>query len=188
MAWNSSFLVLMASLYLMNLAIAKNPCKTEVSVPGMALKGFVFKKVPVTAPHVCDITCERETICQSYNYVIGEKSCELNTRTKEARPENFQPDDLRFYMGRISGRSMYPIQFILNRNLSQWVLSKNLPLSESKCLIALLLNTFISAKIHGSSLLLFCVYLARTNIFSTLICFETSVTLKLYINEVMSTS
>ena len=109
MAWNSSFLVLMASLYVMNLAIAKNPCKTEVSVPGMALKGFVFKKVPVTAPHVCDITCERETICQSYNYVIGEKSCELNTRTKEARPENFQPDDLRFYMGRISGRSMYPV-------------------------------------------------------------------------------
>ena len=69
----------------------------------------VFKKVPVTAPHVCDITCGRETICQSYNYVIGEKSCELNTRTKEARPENFQPDDLRFYMGRVSGRSMYPV-------------------------------------------------------------------------------
>ena len=109
MAWNSSFLVLMASLYLMNLAIAKNPCKTEVSVPGMALKGFVFKKVPVTAPHVCDITCEKDTICQSYNYVIGEKSCELNTRTKEARSENFQPDDLRFYMGRTSDRSMYPV-------------------------------------------------------------------------------
>ena len=73
-------------------------------------------------------------------------------------------------------------------NLSQWVLSKNLPLSESKCLIALLLNTLIYAKIHRSSLLLFCVYLALTNIFSTLICFETSITLKLYINEVMSTS
>ena len=109
MAWNSSYLTLLASLYLMNLAIAKYPCKTEFSVPGMALKGFVFKKVPVKAPHVCDITCERETICQSYNYVIGEKSCELNTRTKEARPKNFQPDDSRFYMGRISGRSMYPV-------------------------------------------------------------------------------
>ena len=109
MARNSSFLILLASLYLMDFAIAKIPCKTEVSLPGMALKGFVFKKVPVSAPRVCDITCERETICQSYNYVIGEKSCELNSRTKEARPENFQPDDLRFYMGRISGRSMYPV-------------------------------------------------------------------------------
>ena len=37
MAWNLSFLILLASLYLMNLAIAKNLCKTEVNVPGMAL-------------------------------------------------------------------------------------------------------------------------------------------------------
>ena len=93
----------------MNFATAKNLCKTESGVPGMALKGFIFKKVPVEAPHVCVITCERETRCQSYNYVIGEKSCELNTRTKEARPENFQPDGARFYMGRFKGRSMYPV-------------------------------------------------------------------------------
>ena len=109
MAWNSKFLILLAFLYLMDFATAEKQCRTEVSIPGTALKGYVFKKVPVTAPHVCDITCERETICQSYNYVIGEKFCELNTRTKEARPENFQPDDLRFYMGRVSGRSMYPV-------------------------------------------------------------------------------
>ena len=109
MAWNSRFLIFLAFLYLMKFATAKKQCKTEVGIPGTALKGHIFKKVPVTAPHVCDITCERETICQSYNYVIGEKSCELNTRTKEARPENFQPDDLRFYMGRVSGRSMYPV-------------------------------------------------------------------------------
>ena len=86
MARNLSFLIFLASLYLMDFSTAKNTCKTVVNVPGMALKGFVFKKVPVTAPHVCDITCERETICQSYNYVIGEKSCELNTRTKEQGP------------------------------------------------------------------------------------------------------
>ena len=109
MARNSSFLIFLASLYLMDFSTAKNTCKTEVNVPGMALKGFVFKKVPVTAPHVCDITCERETICQSYNYVIGEKSCELNIRTKEARPKNFQPDGLRFYMGRLSDRGTYPV-------------------------------------------------------------------------------
>ena len=96
----------------MDFATAKNLCKTEVSVPGMALKGYIFQKIPVPAPHVCDIICERETICQSYNYVVGEMSCELNTRTKEARPENFQPDDLRFYMGRVHGRSMYPVYFI----------------------------------------------------------------------------
>ena len=153
MARNSSFLILLVSLYLMDFSTAKTPCKTEVSVPGMALKGFVFKKVPVTAPHVCDITCERETICQSYNYVIGEKSCELNSRTKEARPENFQPDDLRFYMGRVSGRSMYPVYFILQTNLSEWVLSKNLLLCKSKCPLLFLLNRASVLKQSSSSIL-----------------------------------
>ena len=109
MAWNSSFVILLTFLYLMDLATAKKLCKIEASIPGTALKGYIFKKVSVAAPHICVIACERETICQSYNYVIGNKSCELNTRTKEARPENFQPDDLRFYMGRFSGRSMYPV-------------------------------------------------------------------------------
>ena len=37
MAWNSSFLILLASLYFYDFATAKNPCKTEVSVLGMAL-------------------------------------------------------------------------------------------------------------------------------------------------------
>ena len=153
MAWNSSFLNILAFLYLMDFATAKNLCKTEVSVPGMALKGYIFQKVPVTAPHVCDITCERETICQSYNYVIGEKSCELNTRTKEARPENFQPDDLRFYMGRVSGRSMYPVYFILHTNLSEWVISKNLLLCKSKCQLLFLLNRASVLKQSSPSIL-----------------------------------
>ena len=153
MAWNSSFLNLLAFLYLMDFATAKNLCKTEVSVPGMALKGYIFQKIPVPAPHVCDIICERETICQSYNYVVGEKSCELNTRTKEARPENFQPDDLRFYMGRVRGRSTYPVYFILHTNLSQRVLGKNLPLSKSKCPLLFLLNRASVLKQNAPSIL-----------------------------------
>ena len=48
----------------------------------------------------------REITCQSYNYVIVEKSCELNNRTKEATPENFQPDSARFYYTRFVGRGM----------------------------------------------------------------------------------
>ena len=109
MMWNSRFLILLSFLFLMDFVTAKKQCKTEVSIPGTALKGCIFKKVLVAAPYVCVIACERERKCQSYNYVIGEKSCELNPRTKETRPENFQPDDLRFYMGRISGRSMHPV-------------------------------------------------------------------------------
>ena len=105
MLWIVRSLLLFASY--LGFVTAKDRCKTEVSIPGMALKGFVFKKMSVSAPHVCDINCEREITCQSYNYVIGEKSCELNHRTKEARPENFHSDEARFYMVRVSGRSMY---------------------------------------------------------------------------------
>ena len=86
---------------------ADDRCRTEVNIPGMALIGFVFKKISVTAPHECDIKCERETICQSYNYVREENLCELNNRTKEARPENFRLDTARFYIRRLKGRGTY---------------------------------------------------------------------------------
>ncbi|KAL9978444.1 hypothetical protein ACROYT_G015958 [Oculina patagonica] len=89
----------------MNFVTADNRCRTEVNIPGMALKGFVFKKMAVTAPHKCDVRCEREITCQSYNFVIAEKSCELNNRTKEARPENFHSDKARFYIRRLNGRA-----------------------------------------------------------------------------------
>lgn len=71
----------------------------------MALQGFVLKKFYVTDIYECDMSCKREITCQSFNYVIGEKSCELNNRTKEARPENFQPDSARFYYTRFVGRA-----------------------------------------------------------------------------------
>ena len=73
----------------------------------MALQGFVFKKFSVRAIHECDISCERELTCQSYNYVVGENLCELNDRTKEARPEHFRSDPVRVYKRRLSNRGMY---------------------------------------------------------------------------------
>ena len=50
------------------------------------------------------MNCEEEVKCQSYNFVIGDKVCELNNRTKEARPEDFKPDQTRFYMKRATNR------------------------------------------------------------------------------------
>ena len=85
---------------------AGKQCREERSINGMALQGFVFKKFLVRAIHECDISCEREIICQSYNFVVGENSCELNNRTKEANPENFRSDPARFYMKRLVQRGM----------------------------------------------------------------------------------
>ncbi|XP_078364734.1 uncharacterized protein LOC144649152 [Oculina patagonica] len=103
MLWTVSCFFLFGSL--MNFVTADDRCRTEVNIPGMALKGFVFKKMSVTAPYKCDVKCEREINCQSYNYVSEENLCELNNRTKEARPENFRSDPARFYIRRLNGRA-----------------------------------------------------------------------------------
>ena len=89
--------------FLMNLATADEQCSVRVTIPGTALKGVVLKRIPVTAPYMCDVRCEQEITCQSYNYVIKEKICELNNLTKEARPENFRSDPARFYIRRLNG-------------------------------------------------------------------------------------
>ena len=73
-------------------------CKPlDVSVYGKALKGYTFKKVVVKKPFECQVLCENDHKCQSYNFFIPEKTCELNNITKEARPMDYVPDETRFY-------------------------------------------------------------------------------------------
>ena len=77
------------------------PCKTsERSVPGKALKGHTFKEFSVRAIVHCQNTCERDRKCASYNFYIPGKVCELNSHTKEEKPNHFVTDELRFYMKR----------------------------------------------------------------------------------------
>ena len=76
-------------------------CKTsERSVPGKALKGHTFKEFAVRAIVDCQNTCENDPSCASYNFYIPDKVCELNSQTKETRPDDFVTDELRFYMRR----------------------------------------------------------------------------------------
>ncbi|KAJ7379654.1 hypothetical protein OS493_014053 [Desmophyllum pertusum] len=82
-------------------------CRYEFNIQGMALNGFIFKKFSVRGPHVCDDRCDRELTCQSFNFVKETSTCELNNRTKEARPENFKPDPARFYIRRLNNRGRY---------------------------------------------------------------------------------
>ena len=78
------------------------------SIRGMFLRGHMFKTIKVGWPAGCYLMCEEEVTCQSYNFVIGHKVCELNNRTKEARPEDFKPDPSRFYMERAITRGTLP--------------------------------------------------------------------------------
>ena len=76
----------------------------ESSIGGMYLKGHVFKTYRDQLPKECYFRCEEEVTCQSFNVVIGQNICELNNRTKEARPEDFMPDQRRFYVKRFRSR------------------------------------------------------------------------------------
>ena len=80
-------------------------CKTaEYSIGGMFLRGHTFKTCKIEWNESCYFRCAEEVACQSYNFVIGHNVCELNNRTKEARPEDFMPDPTRFYMKRSKNR------------------------------------------------------------------------------------
>ena len=78
----------------------------EDSQLGMMLQRHIFKRM--TEPsYVCLQKCRLHLRCQSFNYVISKEMCELNNRTKEARPEDFVPDPDRYYFTRDFGRGNY---------------------------------------------------------------------------------
>ncbi|XP_020624032.1 angiopoietin-2-like isoform X2 [Orbicella faveolata] len=106
MLWTVNLCIFLFAGFFMDCVSAGEQCRVERSINGMALQGFVFKKFLVRAFHECDFSCEKEITCQSYNYVKWEKSCELNNRTKEARPENFRSDPARSYIRRLMERDV----------------------------------------------------------------------------------
>ena len=85
-------------------------CWAEINIQGMRLEGFVFTRTSASAPHICNVRCEQEIACQSYNYNRKEKICELNNRAKEARPEGLRSDPAWFYIQRLNGRGMLSIE------------------------------------------------------------------------------
>ena len=97
----------------MEFVTANGQCRTEVNIQGMALKRSVFKRWSLAAPHLCDVKCGQEITCQSYNYNRKYQICELNNRSKEARPENFLSAPAWFYIRRLNGRGKKPKVFYL---------------------------------------------------------------------------
>ena len=73
-------------------------CPAQQPIYGEALNGFTFKTLLSSSAFGCSVDCHEEDRCQSYNYVIKQNICEMNNRTKEAKPEQFVSDPDRFYM------------------------------------------------------------------------------------------
>ena len=78
----------------------------EYSNRGMMLKGHTFIKENTGIWLNCLDKCDDDVRCQSFNYAISQGICELNNRTKEARPEDFVPDSDRFYIKRFRERGI----------------------------------------------------------------------------------
>ncbi|XP_020628450.1 ryncolin-2-like [Orbicella faveolata] len=76
----------------------------EYSIRGMMLKGYTYIEEKTGIWLNCLDKCDDDIRCQSFNYVISQSICELNNRTKEARPEDFVPDSDRFYIKRFRER------------------------------------------------------------------------------------
>ena len=72
--------------------------KDEHAIFGMMLRRHTFKKLKSSIAVECNRACKDDFRCHSFNYLITEKLCELNNRTKEARPENFVPNSERYYV------------------------------------------------------------------------------------------
>ena len=69
------------------------------SIYQMMLKGHTFETFNARPGSFdCKHACNSDVRCQSYNYVVFKDICELNNRTKEARPEDFVKDKDRYYM------------------------------------------------------------------------------------------
>ena len=60
---------------------------------------------------LCLLECYRDVRCQSFNFLISRATCELNNRTKEARPEDFVPDYGRYYFTRDMKRGKFNLYY-----------------------------------------------------------------------------
>ena len=75
------------------------------SVYQMMLKGHTFKTFRARPLSLdCREACISDVRCQSYNYVMFDDICELNNRTKEARPKDFVKDSDRYYITIVPNR------------------------------------------------------------------------------------
>ena len=96
------------------------------SIYQMMLKGHTFKTFKARSLSFdCIEACNSEVRCQSYNYVMFKDICELNNRTKEARPEDFVKDRDRYYVmkapnrGNITQQNIKIIHFWLTLQIKE---------------------------------------------------------------------
>ena len=81
-------------------------CENLQPIYDGALLLHVYQTLKVPSSIYCVSACDNDIRCQSINHVVHGEICELNNRTKEAKPEYFTDDHTKFTW-RSSGRSSW---------------------------------------------------------------------------------
>ena len=87
--------------------VLKTPTRVIQSfqpIYGRALLYHVYQTLKLPGSIYCLRVCDDDIRCQSINHVVHGEICELNNRTKEARPEAFTTDDTKVYMKKFKKR------------------------------------------------------------------------------------
>ena len=79
--------------------VAEHCGTSSYSIYQMMLKGHTYMRIKARpgSPLDCKQACDFDVRCQSYNYIMSQDICELNTKTKEARPDDFIKNSDRYY-------------------------------------------------------------------------------------------
>ena len=112
LSMNLNLAITLLAIMICRMFCKLNPgqCRSEYSIGGMMLKGHTFLEKTTANWLKCVDKCNNDVRCQSFNYVITRGICELNDRTKEARPEHFFKDSERVYLKRLSKRgNCFPV-------------------------------------------------------------------------------
>lgn len=78
--------------------IALKECEADNSSKlGFVLVGYAFKSLTTEDLAFCFSVCNTDPSCQSLNYNLATKSCELNSESRKSQPDNFHGDVFHVY-------------------------------------------------------------------------------------------
>ena len=92
-------------LFLMSTSeTAGEQCKVyQVPIRGKALRGHTYKTAKAGELFRCSVRCERDPACKSCNFKHTREICEMNSETKETKPNDFITDEQSYYIKRTGG-------------------------------------------------------------------------------------
>ena len=91
-------------IFILKLVVAVSPCNIALkecevdnsSKLGFVLVGYTFKSFTAEDLAFCFSVCNTDLSCQSLNYNLAAKSCELNSESRKSQLDNFHGTHFMF--------------------------------------------------------------------------------------------